>query len=86
MNYGTMSVDRLIDVLIGTVAPDYVWTNEYRGKVRDIESALRKAVVSEASVGTLTKTKRRKGQMEWKTNDNLNYHAGIYDVVPRGGK
>jgi len=52
----------------------------------EVEKSLREAFIREAGVGTLTKTKRQKGQMEWKTNNNEDYHAGIYDVIPRGVK
>jgi hypothetical protein len=83
-DYSKMSVDELVNLIVDIDSPAMhrVGIEE----VPAIKSALRKAIIREASVGTLTKTKKRKGEMEWKTNDNLNYHAGIYDIIPRGVK
>jgi len=78
MNYDTMSVDELFDEMDSDVVEGYP-----RDEKKVI--ALRKAVTKEASVGTLTKTKRQKGSLEWNVPDK-DFHAGIYDVIPREDK
>ena len=75
MTYDTMSVHGLERRLI----EDH---NARTGDFDAIDAALRKAVIQEASVGTMTKTLRQKGSIEW-NGPSKRFHEGVYDLIPK---
>jgi hypothetical protein len=92
MNYGTMSVHDLVRLLSDNMA-DVLTGNQHGPPVyeADVESALRRAVIREASVGTLDlRTKiinehpllvKRQAEI---LPDNLPY--ALYDLIPHKEK
>lgn len=85
MNYDTMSVHDLVNELANWgryekkrfVSPKDMMMIDRSA----LESALRSAVIREASVGTMTKTARQKGSVEWNL-PSKRFHAGTYRLIP----
>lgn len=61
------------------------WTVDDQMEYDEDIAAIKVAIVREASVGTLTKTMRQKGSIEWNL-PSKRFHEGVYDIIPREGK
>lgn len=82
MNYDTMTVHELVKKAYQVGCDDWPALALEFKELPSIESALRKACIREASVGTMTKTMRQKGSVEWNT-PSKRFHEGVYDLIPK---
>lgn len=76
MNYESMSAHDLVLEIY------YAGAECLADRRQEAESALRRAFIREASVGTMTKTMRQKGSVEWNVPDKR-FHEGVYDLIPK---